>query len=53
MLEELVNKIQEVFFSSAEEKGEWLIYYPSYVKAIADVITVLEGSQVPIGKSNF
>ena len=48
MLEELINKIQEVFFSSPEEKGEWLIYYPSYVKAIADVITVLEASLVPI-----
>ena len=34
MLEELINKVQEVFFASPEEKTDWLVYYPSYVKLL-------------------
>ena len=48
MLEELINKVQEVFFASPEEKTDWLVYYPSYVKSIGNVITVVEASRVPI-----
>ena len=48
MLEELINKTQEVFFASTKEKEEWIIYYPSYISAISNVITVLEASRVPI-----
>ena len=44
MLGELITKTQELFSSwSEEDKSEWTVYYPSHVKAIANVMSALDG----------
>ena len=42
MLESLVSKTFEVFFTSQQEMEEWILYLPSHVKAIANVLRVLD-----------